>query len=213
MKNQLTDLTCTKVSDQLYRIFDENSLAELPGELNAHIEECANCKRQLHELVQLRENLTQLPTVEREPEYWVNFLPNLRQHLETVAIPARRKDLSWIPAFGLGLVFVLFLIQSPVIISPPSWFTAQTTLSLGNETFSYTESSLSAQDYEQLNQVWENEEVLDSYINKVELIIIEGIADAEVYQTEDTIDNLAQMDEETLDYLFKQLKSRTIIQS
>jgi hypothetical protein len=206
-------MTCTTISNKLIRLFDEGSLERLPEELQRHIDDCPNCQDAYYELTKLRGTLAAMPAKEPDEAYWINYLPRLRQRMEQVPAKVTGRSLAWAPSLTMAALFMILLLTSPVQIAPPTWYITQISQTSELNMFSYSGDYLTATELEELGTIWEDEEYIASQVDSTELYVIKQITAMNIYETEDPIDYLNQLDDETLEEFFKTLMNKSIIRS
>lgn len=206
-------MTCSSISDELIRLFDEGTLERLPEEQQRHIDECPNCQDVYYELTNLQGTLAALPEKQPVDAYWVNYLPKLRQRMEQVPAKIGGRNLAWVPSLAMAALFMILLLTSPVQIAPPTWYTDQIAETSEPSLLTYSGEYLTATELEELDTIWEDDEYMASQMDSTGLYVIEQITEMNIYETEDPIDYLNQLDDETLEEFFKTLMNKPIIRS
>ena len=108
-------MTCTSISDELIRLFDNGSLERLPDDLQRHIDQCPKCQDTYYELTKLRGTLAAIPEKQPDEAYWINYLPKLRQRMEQVPAKVSGRNLTWVPSLTMAAVRARF---APHMTSP-----------------------------------------------------------------------------------------------
>jgi hypothetical protein len=206
-------MTCTSINDELMRLFDEGSLDKLPEELQRHIDQCPNCQDTYYELTKLRGTLAAMPEKQPDEAYWVNYLPKLWQRMEQVPAKVSGRNLAWVPSLAMAALFMILLLTSPAQIAPPTWYTAQIPETSELSLFTYSGEALTTTELEELDSVMEDDEYLAAQMDSTGLYVIEQITEMNIYETEDPLDYLDQLDDETLEEFFKNLMNKPIIRS
>ncbi len=206
-------LNCPEIHKHLLEAFDEGALDNLPDNVEKHIESCNNCQQNYLELVELDQGLAHIPVEEPSLDYWINFLPRLRQRMERVPAQVKRGDRAWRPALGTALVLTLLLIQSPQRISQPGWYAVDSQSSIENDLSVYAGDNITDQEFTLLEAAWEDENLIASSLMTEEHDIIELFSTSNHYYSSDNIDDLARMDDDAIEYFLEQLKNRPIISS
>lgn len=211
MNKAKQEATCSEISKRLIRHFDEGSLDGLPGELRAHLDACPNCRRGLAELRKLQQGLARLPVPQPAEEYWINFLPRLRQRMEQTVPPWRRRDPAWIPSLGLAMLFALLLLSSPTRIAPPTWFQPQSLQP--SESVTFGGNDLTDQDWDNLTEIAESQDIFEPYLDDSESYLVERLSGSYPYASDDPIDRLTALEDEAVQTILDKLKTTSVIRS
>ncbi len=203
---------CSQVQEDLLRLFDEKNLRDPSPDLRAHLDECAACRREWKALLKLDDELQRLPAADPGETYWINFLPRLRRRMERPVAPPRRRDFAWVTAAVIALFFAVWLTRQPTPIAPPSWYSTvmdencAPAFSLLTTDFSEEERYRNPADSSaaDLNSV---------EMDAVEMKLIDLFSARIGYVSEDPVDQLLNLDEQSIEKLLEALKKRPIIAS
>jgi hypothetical protein len=211
MKRQNT--VCAEVQNELLRFFDEKSLRRLKPDISAHLNECAKCREEWEALQKLDSELQRLPAADPGETFWINFLPRLRERMERQTFIPRKRDLAWVPAGILALLFAVWLLKQPTPIAPPSWYYAGVEEDQSSS-FSLLTDGLTLEDnYGEWNDSLSAADLKAAEIDDIEMKLIDAFSTRTGYVPDDPVDQLLNLDEHSIQKLFQELKERSIIAS
>jgi hypothetical protein len=196
--------SCAAVQEELLESFDGGSFDRLTEPAAAHISACAVCRNEWQELNALAKDLQSLPEPIPGDPYWIRYLPRLREKLESgpKRVPVKRP--IWAPSLTAAALFSLFVVFSPVKIAPPSWFQSDKMLTTSDQILQEEELS-------KLERLFTGAEISDSYYEQLELNLIYELSRSQYEAPQDLYDQLAEVDDQTLEKLLTQLSAQKII--
>ncbi|MBU0518530.1 hypothetical protein KKA00_04225 [bacterium] len=210
MKKNERDLSCAAVSEKLLSLYDQQKLEYIDSGLAGHLDSCAACRQEYEELLCLHETLAASEVADPGEDYWVNFLPKLRWRMDREGKPGPRSDFAWIPSMGLAVLLIMALLKSPTPVAPPTWYT---------DVYQKYSSDIASQLWQSNVAVYSRETTsndtssTEGYLSDSDLDVIEELCTPTKYTSNDPVDQLLDLDNDTLEELFKQLKDRPIIKS
>lgn len=206
-------MKCREAQRRLLKRFDEGSLELDKGDLAIHVQDCPDCRLELDRLLKLKLSLERFPDERPEDSYWKNYLLRLRMRMETQPGSRRGRDPAWAPALGLALLLALFILSSPTRIAPPLWFANETSAEMSYSLTPRWEEPLTDQELESIAAAAEQHDILKSYLDQSEIDLIDVFSNHEVYQADDPLEQLSEMDDASVSTILESLKSRPIIRS
>ncbi len=198
------DKSCRAVQEELLEIFDEGFCNRLTESASRHLSECADCRNEFQELVALAKDLENLPAPLPSDSYWIRYLPRLREKLDSRQNTILAKRPVWAPSLTVAALFSLFVIFSPVKIAPPSWFQTDKMVATSDKTLQEEELS-------KLETFFTGEEISDSEFDQLELELIYKLSQLQHEAPKDLYDQLAEVDDQTLEKILSQLSAKPII--
>ena len=103
-------MTCSRITALLVH-YNENSLtAKEKKMVEDHLRLCLNCREELKEIQTLFEVLEREKTERVEENFWINFVPQVRERIDQVSQPKSAWSLFPLLAPRLGLVIALLLV-------------------------------------------------------------------------------------------------------
>lgn len=206
-------MKCREAQQQLLERFDLGPLELNEGDLAVHVQDCPECRLEWDRLLKLKQNLERFPDERPEDSYWINYLPRLRMRMETQPESRRRRDRAWAPSLALALFLVLFILTSPNRIAPPLWFARGPSTEVAYSQIPQWEEPLTDQELESIASAAEQDDILESYLDPHEIDLIDVFSNHEIFQADDLMDQLSQMDDASVSTILESLKSRPIIRS
>lgn len=196
--------SCKAVQEELLERFDEGTFENLSESASKHISVCPGCRNELQELIALSKDLEKLPAPIPGDEYWIYYLPRLRERLDSRQKTSLLKRPAWAPSLTIAALFSLVVVFSPVKIAPPSWFQA-------DKMVSTAEHILQEEELSKLEQSLYGTDTSEAALEPLELNLIFKLSQSQYEVQKDLYDQLAEMDDQTLEKILAQLNAQPII--